>query len=87
MLIKSDATLLKMTRCFFEISYNGSPYYGWQQQVDQVSVQEVIQKNLKKIFQKEEIEIVVNALNGGKFWSTERICDMLSRDDCFYDFS
>jgi tRNA pseudouridine38-40 synthase len=58
MLIKSDATLLKMTRCFFEISYNGSPYYGWQQQVGQVSVQEVIQKNLKKIFQKEEIEIV-----------------------------
>lgn len=47
-----------MTRYFFEISYNGSSYYGWQQQVGQVSIQEVIQKNLKKIFQKEEIEIV-----------------------------
>jgi tRNA pseudouridine38-40 synthase len=47
-----------MTRYFFEISYNGTSYYGWQQQVGQVSVQEIIQKNLKKLFQKEEIEIV-----------------------------
>ena len=47
-----------MTRYFFEISYNGTPYFGWQQQVGQVSVQEVIQKNLQKLFQKEEIEIV-----------------------------
>ncbi|MFM7667709.1 MAG: tRNA pseudouridine(38-40) synthase TruA [Bacteroidota bacterium] len=47
-----------MTRYFFEISYNGTPYFGWQQQVGQVSVQEVIQKDLQKLFQKEEIEIV-----------------------------
>jgi tRNA pseudouridine38-40 synthase len=47
-----------MTRYFFEISYNGAPYFGWQQQVGQVSVQEVIQKDLQKLFQKEEIEIV-----------------------------
>ena len=58
MLIKSEATLLKMRRYFFEISYNGSPYYGWQQQVGQVSVQEEIQKNLAKLFQNEKIEIV-----------------------------
>lgn len=47
-----------MTRYFFEISYNGTPYYGWQQQVGQVSIQEVLQKELKKVFQKQEIEIV-----------------------------
>lgn len=47
-----------MTRYFFEISYNGTPYYGWQQQVGQVSIQEVLQKELKKIFQQQEIEIV-----------------------------
>ena len=47
-----------MTRYFFEISYNGSSYFGWQQQVGQVTIQEVIQKNLKKLFQKEEIDIV-----------------------------
>jgi tRNA pseudouridine38-40 synthase len=47
-----------MTRYFFEISYNGTPYFGWQQQVGQVTIQEVIQKNLKKLFQKEEIDIV-----------------------------
>jgi len=47
-----------MTRYFFEISYNGTPFFGWQQQVGQVTIQEVIQKNLKKLFQKEEIDIV-----------------------------
>ena len=47
-----------MTRYFFEISYNGASYFGWQQQVGQVTIQEVIQKNLKKLFQKEEIDIV-----------------------------
>lgn len=47
-----------MTRYFFEISYNGAAYFGWQQQVGQVTIQEVIQKNLKKLFQKEEIDIV-----------------------------
>ncbi len=47
-----------MTRYFFEISYNGTPYYGWQQQVGQVSIQEVLQKELNKIFQQQEIEIV-----------------------------
>jgi tRNA pseudouridine38-40 synthase len=47
-----------MTRYFFEISYNGAPFFGWQQQVGQVTIQEVIQKNLKKLFQKEEIDIV-----------------------------
>ena len=47
-----------MTRYFFEISYSGTPYFGWQQQVGQVSVQEEIQKNLTKLFQNEKIEIV-----------------------------
>ena len=47
-----------MIRYFFELSYNGTPYYGWQQQVGQVSVQEEIRKNLAKLFKNEKIEIV-----------------------------
>jgi tRNA pseudouridine38-40 synthase len=47
-----------MIRYFFEISYNGTNYFGWQQQVGQVSVQEVIQKNIQKLFQNEQFEIV-----------------------------
>lgn len=46
-----------MPRYFFEISYNGSTFYGWQKQHGQVSAQEVIEANLQKLFQKEKIEI------------------------------
>lgn len=47
-----------MPRYFFEISYNGTPFYGWQKQIGQLSVQEVIEKDIQKLFQKEKIEIV-----------------------------
>ena len=44
-------------RYFFNISYNGSSYHGWQKQKNALSIQEVIEKSLSTVFQK-EIEIV-----------------------------
>jgi len=39
-----------MKRYFFEISYNGTDYFGWQRQPKQISVQEEIEKTLIKIY-------------------------------------
>jgi tRNA pseudouridine38-40 synthase len=38
-----------MTRYKFELSYNGKPYYGWQRQPNQISVQEEIETALYKL--------------------------------------
>lgn len=37
-------------RYFFEIQYDGSQYHGWQYQPNAISVQEVIETNLSKVF-------------------------------------
>ncbi|MFN8238929.1 MAG: tRNA pseudouridine(38-40) synthase TruA [Chitinophagales bacterium] len=37
-------------RCFLQLSYNGKNYSGWQRQENAVSVQEVLEENLSKIF-------------------------------------
>lgn len=37
-------------RYFFRIAYKGTNYYGWQRQSKQISVQEVIERELNKIF-------------------------------------
>ncbi len=44
-------------RFFFEISYNGTNYHGWQNQANAVGVQEVVESALSKIF-RTKIEIV-----------------------------
>ncbi len=44
-------------RYFLELSYNGKAYYGWQNQPNAISVQEVIEKALSTIL-KEKIDIV-----------------------------
>jgi len=38
-----------MTRYKFELSYNGKPYFGWQRQPNQISVQEEIETALSKL--------------------------------------
>ena len=40
-------------RYFFEISYNGSAYHGWQNQANAVGVQSVVENALSKLFRKE----------------------------------
>ena len=45
-------------RYFFEISYHGKPYYGWQRQPKQRSVQEVIENCLSSLYSKQPIQIV-----------------------------
>jgi tRNA pseudouridine38-40 synthase len=44
-------------RFFFEISYNGTHYHGWQSQKNAVGVQEVVEDALSKLL-REEVEIV-----------------------------
>jgi tRNA pseudouridine38-40 synthase len=39
-------------RYFFEITYNGTPYHGWQNQPNAVSVQQVVEDCLTKVFRK-----------------------------------
>jgi tRNA pseudouridine38-40 synthase len=44
-------------RYFFEISYNGTNYHGWQNQANAVGIQEVVEGALSKIF-REKVEVV-----------------------------
>ena len=44
-------------RYFFEISYNGAQYHGWQNQANSIGVQQVVEDAMTKIFRK-EISIV-----------------------------
>jgi tRNA pseudouridine38-40 synthase len=46
-----------MQRYFIELKYNGSDFYGWQKQPNQISVQETIESALTKLFSK-EIKVV-----------------------------
>lgn len=39
-------------RHFFEIAYHGGNYHGWQNQANAVSVQQVVEDSLSKIFRK-----------------------------------
>jgi len=44
-------------RYFLELSYNGTPYHGWQRQPNAISVQEVLESALSTLL-REEISIV-----------------------------
>ena len=44
-------------RYFFEISYNGTNYHGWQSQKNAIGVQQVVEEVFEKLFRK-KIEIV-----------------------------
>jgi len=44
-------------RYFFEISYNGTCYHGWQNQANAIGVQQVVENALSKLL-REKIEIV-----------------------------
>ena len=46
-----------MLRYFFEISYKGTNYHGWQIQQNAISLQQVIQEKLKQLL-RQDIEIV-----------------------------
>ena len=44
-------------RHFLELSYNGTPYHGWQRQPNAISVQEVLEDSLSKIL-RSKIKVV-----------------------------
>ena len=44
-------------RYFLELSYNGTPYHGWQKQPNAISVQEVLENSLSKLL-RSKIDIV-----------------------------
>ena len=70
-------------RYFLELSYNGKAYFGWQNQPDAISVQEVIEKALSTIL-KEETNIVgagrtdtgVHALQMFAHFDTKKTLDL-----------
>jgi len=39
-------------RYFIHLAYNGAAYKGWQRQIDVISVQEVLEENLSKLFKR-----------------------------------
>lgn len=47
-----------MQRYFIELSYNGSSFFGWQRQPNQLSVQEEIENALTKLNSNEPIQVV-----------------------------
>lgn len=44
-------------RVFLEISYDGTNYFGWQLQPDKITVQEVIEDNLVKLYDDRHIRL------------------------------
>lgn len=44
-------------RYFFEISYNGTNYHGWQNQLNAIGVQQIVENALSKLL-REKVEIV-----------------------------
>jgi tRNA pseudouridine38-40 synthase len=46
-------------RFFFEISYNGTNYHGWQNQLNAISVQHIVENALSKLL-REKIDIVAS---------------------------
>lgn len=44
-------------RYFFEISYNGTNYHGWQNQANAIGVQQIVEEGMTKVF-RENISIV-----------------------------
>lgn len=44
-------------RYFLELSYNGTPYHGWQRQPNAISVQEVLEKSLSTVLRSEIIVV------------------------------
>ena len=47
-----------MFRYLFKISYDGSSFFGWQKQVEQITVQQTIEENLSKIHSLRETNII-----------------------------
>jgi len=45
-------------RYFFEISYDGTSFFGWQKQPDRITVQQTIEISLSKIYSNKQIDIV-----------------------------
>lgn len=47
-----------MTRFFFEITYNGKDFFGWQRQPNQLTVQDTIERCLTSIYSNQHIGII-----------------------------
>ncbi|NRA11674.1 MAG: tRNA pseudouridine(38-40) synthase TruA [Crocinitomicaceae bacterium] len=47
-----------MQRYFFELAYNGTDFFGWQRQPNDISVQQVIEESLSKMHSNREIKVL-----------------------------
>jgi tRNA pseudouridine38-40 synthase len=48
---------LNMQRCFIELSYDGSPYHGWQTQPNASTVQECLDKALSTFYRQDIVTV------------------------------
>lgn len=53
-----DMSADRLQRYFFELSYDGTDFFGWQKQPDCISVQEVIEQQLTKLNSNRPVSIV-----------------------------
>jgi tRNA pseudouridine38-40 synthase len=87
-------------RYFLHLSYNGSLFYGWQKQIDDISVQQTIEKALFYFLKEGEKDIVgcgrtdsgVNALNyyahfDARELSNEEIEHLIFRLNNYFNYS
>jgi tRNA pseudouridine38-40 synthase len=56
-IFESNIKIYQLKRYFIQLSYNGTRYFGWQRQLNAISVQEVIEKTLSTAL-REEITVV-----------------------------
>ena len=47
-----------MQRYFFELAYDGTDFFGWQRQTNEISVQQVIEETLSKIHSNAPVSVV-----------------------------
>ncbi|MDX2359963.1 MAG: tRNA pseudouridine(38-40) synthase TruA [Crocinitomicaceae bacterium] len=47
-----------MQRYFIELAYNGTEYFGWQRQPNDISVQQVVEEALSKLNSNKEVKVV-----------------------------
>ena len=47
-----------MQRYFLELAYDGTDYFGWQRQPNDISVQQVIEEKLSKLHSNTSIKVM-----------------------------
>jgi len=73
-------------RYFVELAYNGTPFFGWQRQPNQITVQEILENDLSMLL-KTNIELVGcgrtdAGVHAKQYFAHFDFDDLLSKNDC-----